>query len=351
MPNLPTVTISWLKKNLWDKLDKPQQYDPESVLRNVRSLLEGKEKKDLSPPSLPAGSLQFDEVVKMFRLKANLDESENTWGLAANELCDVPSGLSTILNELSYVTGDSHKNEAFARCQVNATLISCIAAERRFAEEIAGKPVGLSFASGQPPSMMDLERPVTPTEAKPVQLQFETPLKFLVEYKGQKRLLTGFADYSLWYDEEDMGTNLVVVEAKRHGNAGSALAQCLAYMAIVHETRKKAHKRHKVVYGVCTDGLQYQFLRIDNNSAVTASQPFVWGLGPSGNKTIVSYIRYIVRAAINSTPTTSPAKQGAQMEAYLEAYDSSSAFDYGFRCLKLDEDEGDEELLNLPDIE
>jgi len=102
-------------------------------------------------------------------------------------------------------------------------------------------------------------------------------------------MLTGFADYSLWYDEpKTMGTNLVVVEAKRSGNAGSGEAQCLAYMgrlnsqegmkfdsvlslivlAIVHDIRKLAHKRHKVIYGICTDGAQYQFLRIDNNSAV-----------------------------------------------------------------------------------
>jgi type I site-specific restriction endonuclease len=79
--------------------------------------------------------------------------------------------------------------------------------------------------------MIDLERPVTPKETGPVQLQFPTPLKYLVAYKKQKRMLTGFADYSLWYDEaETMGTNLVVVEAKRNGNAASAEAQCLAYM-------------------------------------------------------------------------------------------------------------------------
>ena len=111
-------------------------------------------------------------------------------------------------------------------------------------------------------------------------------------------------------------------------------------------------------------------MRIDNNSAVhyftklddkaftnskvqvTKSQPCEWGLGTSGNKKIVSYVRYIVRAAINSTPITSPEKQGAQMEARLEAYDSNSEFDYGFRNLSLEEDsEDDEELLDLSDIE
>jgi hypothetical protein len=84
---------------------------------------------------------------------------------------------------------------------------------------------------------------------------------------------------------------------------------------------------------------------------VTKSQPCEWGLGTTGNKKIVSYIRYIVRAAINSTPTTSPVKQGAQMEARLEAYDSNAEFDYGFRSLSLEDGEDDEELLDLSDIE
>lgn len=123
--------------------------------------------------------------------------------------------------------GDSEQNEAFARCHINATLISCIAAERRFAEK-TGKDT--SIISSRSPPMIELERPVTPGETKPLQLQLETPLKYLVEYEGEARMLTGFADYSLWYDKKDMGTNLVVVEAKRFGNTTSAKSQCLAYM-------------------------------------------------------------------------------------------------------------------------
>jgi hypothetical protein len=84
---------------------------------------------------------------------------------------------------------------------------------------------------------------------------------------------------------------------------------------------------------------------------VTKSQPFEWGLGTSGNKKILSYIRYIVRAAINCTPTTSPVKQGAQMEAHLEVYDSNAEFDYGFRSLSLEDDGEDEELFDFSDIE
>jgi hypothetical protein len=63
-----------------------------------------------------------------------------------------------------------------------------------------------------------------------VKLRFGSPLKCLVEYKGEKRKLTGFANYPLWYDEEDMGTNLPVFDTKRYGSAGSALLQCFVYV-------------------------------------------------------------------------------------------------------------------------
>jgi hypothetical protein len=44
-------------------------------------------------------------------------------------------------------------------------------------------------------------------------------------------MLVGKADYTLWYnDQETMGTNLIVVEAKRKYSAGTAIPQLIAYM-------------------------------------------------------------------------------------------------------------------------
>jgi hypothetical protein len=41
----------------------------------------------------------------------------------------------------------------------------------------------------------------------------------------------GFADYSLWYDkDEPMGTNLLLVEAKRKSALSSVDGQLVAYM-------------------------------------------------------------------------------------------------------------------------
>jgi hypothetical protein len=75
-------------------------------------------------------------------------------------------------------------------------------------------------------------RPTTPSpEPAQISLQFETEVKYPVEYKNQKRMLSGVADYTLWYDSyESAGTNVVVVEAKRRGWTIKAVGQLIAYM-------------------------------------------------------------------------------------------------------------------------
>ena len=80
----------------------------------------------------------------------------------------------------------------------------------------------------------DPTRPLTPTinplEPADLCLRFETPLKHQVIYK-EARTLSGIADYTLWYDDkESMGTNLVVVVAKKHQAISEAATQLVAYM-------------------------------------------------------------------------------------------------------------------------
>jgi hypothetical protein len=81
-------------------------------------------------------------------------------------------------------------------------------------------------------------RPTTPL-SRPAQitLQFETELKYPVKYKDQMRMLSGVANYSLWYDNaQSVGTNLLVVEAKRRRMTGAAAGQVLAYMGELYPT-------------------------------------------------------------------------------------------------------------------
>ncbi len=72
-------------------------------------------------------------------------------------------------------------------------------------------------------------------------LRFETELAFPVNLKKEKRQLVEKADFTLWYDDEDsMGTNLVVVEAKCEGTTSLAAGQLIAYMGRISVVRDLA---------------------------------------------------------------------------------------------------------------
>lgn len=116
-------------------------------------------------------------------------------------------------------------NEALARSQINDILIICIGEEKRLALQEYNRP-------NAAPSTQLLARPTTPSSnPAPLLLQFETKLNRLVTYKKEKRVLQGIADYSLWYDkDEPMGTNLILIEAKREGMLSMADGQLIAYM-------------------------------------------------------------------------------------------------------------------------
>lgn len=51
-----------------------------------------------------------------------------------------------------------------------------------------------------------------------------------IKFKGEDRLLTGKADYALWYGDGVIDTIIVVVEAKKCGQVSDGIAQGLAYM-------------------------------------------------------------------------------------------------------------------------
>jgi hypothetical protein len=64
----------------------------------------------------------------------------------------------------------------------------------------------------------------------PISLTAESALQLEVKLQRQKRLLSGRADYSLWYDDHTLGTNLVIVKAKRRYAYSEGFSQCLVYM-------------------------------------------------------------------------------------------------------------------------
>ncbi|KAI9785973.1 MAG: hypothetical protein M1839_008239 [Geoglossum umbratile] len=214
-------------------------------------------------------------------------------------------------------------------------------------EKLKSLPANSLTEGETAPTVLAPDRPTTSIRGKKLSLRFETELKCPVTYKNEHRLLSGFVDYSLWYsDENGTSTNLLIVETKKLGTSETAIGQLLAYMAVVHRTRKAEGKQNAVIYGMTTDNNLFRFFRLDNDSKVSRSKILEWKLGE--DELICAYIRYIIRAAMASSPSTSPLKPEKAEEITLASFGTEGgAFDYNVTPYE-GEDDGSE-LLELPD--
>ena len=68
-----------------------------------------------------------------------------------------------------------------------------------------------------------------------LELQHEALLQRQVTFQEEQRLLSGFADYTVWYDSEmktKFATNLIIIEAKKDGSTDTCLGQLTAYICM-----------------------------------------------------------------------------------------------------------------------
>jgi len=174
-------------------------------------------------------------------------------------------------------------------------------------------------------------------------------LSRVVTHEGERKTLCGFADYTLWYDstqKKSLATNLLIVEAKKFGTSGTALPQLIAYMGIVHATRKAEGKDNAIVFGAASDGHEFRFCRINNNGDFTRSKVLEWEYD---SNLIYSIMRSIVRVAALSSPSTTPIRDPEKRKIVMSGFGSpsqSEKFDYGHGKFQIyyeeDLEEGDE---------
>lgn len=111
-----------------------------------------------------------------------------------------------------------------------------------------------------------------PPDVVSLTLQRGMYLKYEVIYEKRKRILQGCCDYSLWYGDAkcsvgcDLDLNLVVFE-RFYASTGET--PCLAYMAALHDLRKRAGKKDSTVYGLATDAMAFYFHKIDDQGQVS----------------------------------------------------------------------------------
>ncbi|KNG83481.1 hypothetical protein ANOM_006671 [Aspergillus nomiae NRRL 13137] len=218
-------------------------------------------------PHIPVTSLNPQDVSNIFGIKEGGED--NPWRFTQDELRAVPDNLKYILADYEVATGGSPENEALMRCRIDAILLTCLAAQKR--------------ASARDSSSSILS----------VHLRCETDMLLPWTYQGERKIVSGTTDYSLWYQApQEMECNLLVVEAKRKGVSGDY--QALAYMAMLHHARKEIQRKDVSIYGIATDSFTWTFLYLDN-SGKWSRRTYQWESG-QGNL-IVSMIHKIIRRA------------------------------------------------------
>ena len=189
-----------------------------------------------------------------------------------------------------------------------------------------------------------------PEDPAVLELQHETHFQRQVQYSGETRLLSGYADYTVWYESQrrsNLATNLIIIEAKKINSTDTCLGQLTAYMGIAHACRKDEQKQNSVVYGAASDGLSFRFCRIDNEGNWSQSRLMEWEMGDKGR--IYSVFRSLVRIAALSSPSTSPIKNLQQRQKVLASFGSierSRKFDFDLSALEILEEDDETEIIN-----
>lgn len=257
-----------------------------------------------------------------------------------NEIEEIqaPAYLTDNITRILAITNPEMKStEAFARTVIDQILISAIY------DENFTKTKFQDAADSQPQSQQE--------DPALLNLQHETQILRKVKFEGEDRLLSGFADYTLWYDarKSTLATNLIIVEAKKLGGTDECLPQLTAYMGAVHDIRKEEGKTNSTVFGAAADGNVFRFCRIDNDGRWSQSPLLEWEQGQESQ--IYSMFRTLVRIAALSFPSTSPIKDPKKRQRVIAEFGTpshSKSYDFGLKGLEILEEGSDVEIVELP---
>lgn len=266
----------------------------------------------------------------------------------------VPQYLSDNIERILAITSETYQtNEAFSRTIIDQILISAVYEERQTQQQQQQRTQRRASSSQPEEEKEEEEAEEAPRPAPAVlELQHETPFQRQVRYGGESRLLSGYADYTVWYEAQRKGnlaTNLIVIEAKKSNATDTCLGQLTAYMGIAHARRKEddERKQNAVIYGAASDGLSFRFCRIDNEGNWSQSRLMEWEMGDKGM--IYSVFRSLIRLAALSSPSTSPVKNLEQRQKVLASFSSkerSRKFDFGLSALEILEEDDETEIIS-----
>ncbi|KAL2822663.1 hypothetical protein BJX63DRAFT_427219 [Aspergillus granulosus] len=225
-----------------------------ALLQNRTKALECLDKlyhKSFKQDATPAEQEQYSEF-RLDMLTATFGVREGLLGIpmldiSAKELISPPVFLEAVLADYERATRCSASHNMILRSRLDTMLYLTHACVQRSAVYGHGHEL------------------ITPTVVQHInEVSFATGKQIAQNITCFKncRSLNGIMDYTVWWgSEDDLETNLVVIEAKAHGAASLSHGQALISMA-----RKNARKKDCRVFGISTDSYSFYFLAIDNNS-------------------------------------------------------------------------------------
>ncbi|KAL9102239.1 MAG: hypothetical protein Q9163_002599 [Psora crenata] len=276
-------------------------------------------------PTLAPSTLSFADVCDIFNLsRVNDVPWDDLNGIA------VPQYLSVNINRTLAVTSQIHQsNEVFSRIVIDQILVSAIYEEMQL-------QAAQNRASSQP--------------GDPTALEMHHKMLFQrqVTYKRKTRLLSGYADCTVWYQSPkgyNLATNLIIVDAKKTHFTDSCLSQLVAYMGVVYTLRKDQNEQNPIVYGVASDGFTFRFCRIDNKGNWSQSRLLEWEIGDEGK--IYSVFRALISIAASLLPSTSPINDPQQRGKAFSNPEHARRFENALRSLVILEEDDDTEIVSL----
>lgn len=242
----------------------------------------------------------------------------------------IPSYLKDNISRINSVIkeGISENYRALGRLILDQILISSICEEssKETMESLENQDLRTRL------SHISVSRTGAPEDLTKLELLHKTSLSKTVIYKGGKRLLSGLADYSpscKSSESKTLATNFVIVQPKHQYCPDLRLSELVAYMGIIHTTRKEDSKHDCVVFGMVSDGIVFRFCRIDNDGIFAQGKPLDWSCKDHSGE-IHSNLRSIIRKTALSCPSSTPIEDPMRRELVLSAFGSpnhSNTFD------------------------
>ncbi|CAG7983728.1 unnamed protein product [Penicillium salamii] len=206
------------------------------------------------PPSRAVTSLDRSEIAEIFQLTAD-KAMEFEFEPSSGEQIFLPPHLESVLSDYKLAMGRTTKTEASSRSYIDAIILLTLAQMKK---EVASDPRS-SISSVN--------------SVRSIHIQHEIQVSMPWEFRDGLYVVGGRVDWSVWYENPDcLETNCILVEAKRLWEGTMAIQQCLAYMAMVYWTRKRAGLSDSSVWGIATDSVFWYFIHIrsDGTYAVGA---------------------------------------------------------------------------------